>query len=223
MSLSPHIPTHFQRHASLSHSRLAEGILNVDSPLSHEDSPSVYQHAQHPHQSHSSNIAPQHLFDGATLDGSSSLNNGYSEHTQYVNQRHGSPSLSLLNGSGGGGAVGGGSSQFDLNTADSVLRTRVSELEVINDLFRGRVAELESNESEARQQLEDALRREQELRLRINALEAAAAAANVDDGEERRAKRTHMESFEENSNDMLMESTQPAAQAADMKREDNHE
>lgn len=35
---------------------------------------------------------------------------------------------------------------------NSHLRTRVSELEVINDLFRGRVGELETSEQEARRE-----------------------------------------------------------------------
>jgi GATA-binding protein len=38
--------------------------------------------------------------------------------------------------------------QYPENTAS--LKTRVSELEVINDLFRGRVAELEQSEQDAR-------------------------------------------------------------------------
>lgn len=65
------------------------------------------------------------------------------------------------------------------------LKTRVSELEVINDLFRGRVAELESSEMEARRgaeaareseaslrsQLEEALGREDVLKRRVEELE----------------------------------------------------
>lgn len=40
---------------------------------------------------------------------------------------------------------------FDaLSAQNSLLRTRVSELEVINDLFRGRVGELEQSEQDAR-------------------------------------------------------------------------
>ena len=44
------------------------------------------------------------------------------------------------------------------------MKTRVSELEVINDLFRGRVTELEKSEKDARQAEE--IRREEVQRLR---------------------------------------------------------
>jgi len=44
---------------------------------------------------------------------------------------------------------------------NNALRTRVNELEVINDLFRGRVNELEASEQEAKREVE-ALKREVE-------------------------------------------------------------
>jgi GATA-binding protein len=46
----------------------------------------------------------------------------------------------------------------------------VSELEVINDLFRGRVAELEASEQDARRN--EAVAREAESRIRIDLEEA---------------------------------------------------
>lgn len=72
-----------------------------------------------------------------------------------------------------------------LLAANTSLKTRVSELEVINELFRGRVAELEQSDANARrsemvvrdaevrlrQSLEDAHRREDDLKHRINELE----------------------------------------------------
>lgn len=72
-----------------------------------------------------------------------------------------------------------------LLAANTRLKTRVSELEVINELYRGRVAELEQSDASARRSemiardsevrlrrsLEDARRQEEELKCRISALE----------------------------------------------------
>lgn len=81
------------------------------------------------------------------------------------------------------------------------LKTRVSELEVINDLFRGRVAELESSEQEARRSesmareetsrmkrdLDAALAREESLKRRVEDLEA-----QINGDHEGSRKRTRM-------------------------------
>ncbi len=90
-----------------------------------------------------SNIAPQHVFDGVTLEGhtfhpSSGLPN--------FALRQPSPSPSSMNGSA---SLEPPLSYDALLAANNVLKTRVSELEVINGLFRGRVAELERCEEEA--------------------------------------------------------------------------
>jgi len=75
-----------------------------------------------------------------------------------------------------------------LHAQNAHLRTRVSELEVINDLFRGRVGELEQAEHEARRatsvkdteveqhkaELEAANASIAELRKRVADLETAA-------------------------------------------------
>lgn len=72
-----------------------------------------------------------------------------------------------------------------LLAANTRLKTRVSELEVINELYRGRVAELEQSDASARRSemiardsevrlrrsLEDARRQEEELKCRISELE----------------------------------------------------
>lgn len=72
-----------------------------------------------------------------------------------------------------------------LLAANTSLKTRVSELEVINELFRGRVAELEQSDATARRSemiardseartrrsLEESQRREDELKRRISELE----------------------------------------------------
>lgn len=53
-----------------------------------------------------------------------------------------------------------------LISANSSLKTRVSELEVINELFRGRVTQLEQDEANARRGEE--MRRESEHNLRLH-------------------------------------------------------
>ncbi|KAI9725348.1 MAG: hypothetical protein M1828_003198 [Chrysothrix sp. TS-e1954] len=122
----------------------------TDNPPSHPGSPNGTPSTYPPPPSHPSNIAPQHMFD-------SSLDTSYHE-AGFIPARNGSP-RSLLNGNGGGGG-----SPVDLAEDNARLRTRVSELEVINELFRGRVAELEASEGEARRGFED-------LRARLEALE----------------------------------------------------
>ncbi|KAK4544587.1 hypothetical protein LTR36_004159 [Oleoguttula mirabilis] len=118
------------------------------------------------------NIAPQHIFDTVTLPPDTFA----SPSLPAFNLRQPSPSVASLNGSGGGG---GGPSHgveaaappqhqqptYDaLSAQTSHLRTRVSELEVINDLFRGRVGELESSEADARRG--ERAREEENRRLR---------------------------------------------------------
>lgn len=65
------------------------------------------------------------------------------------------------------------------------MKTRVSELEVINDLFRGRVTELERLEKDAQEEVERARLSEHsilsafnEAKRRINELEAEIASSN---------------------------------------------
>ena len=66
------------------------------------------------------------------------------------------------------------------------MKTRVSELEVINDLFRGRVSELEASEQEARRNELLAREREVELRRRVEELEAELGFG--EDGARKRVK-----------------------------------
>ncbi|KAA6410014.1 MAG: GATA transcription factor [Lasallia pustulata] len=107
---------------------------------------------------HHSNIAPQHMFDGVSL----------TEHTF-----HPSPSLPALHLSHP--SPGSTSSLNErhleppqtyegLLAANTTLKTRVSELEVINDLFRGRVAQLEQADENTRQ--DEAVQRNAHLQLR---------------------------------------------------------
>ena len=65
-----------------------------------------------------------------------------------------------------------------LAAQNTALKTRVSELELVNDLFRGRVTELEGSEKAARSmeaqlraELEQVKQRETELKRRLEELE----------------------------------------------------
>lgn len=116
---------------------------------------------------HPSNIAPQHLFDNATQ--------GFeSPSLPSFTLRQPSPSSSSANGASHDPTAPVPAYDSSSLGADA-LKTRVSELEVINGLFRGRVSELEASEQDTRRQLEAALAREQELRKRIEELELQAA------------------------------------------------
>lgn len=68
----------------------------------------------------------------------------------------------------------------------------MSELEVINDLFRGRVSELESSEQEARREAE-ALKRELEELKKGNRNSGAQRGGGRDEENERESKRQRVE------------------------------
>lgn len=157
-----------------------------NSPVSRTDTPGVsalQQQQQHQHQ-HTSNIAPQHMFDSVTL----------ADHT--LNQPNGLPSLQLHQPSPTSTSSAAVDRHADapqtyegLLAANASLKTRVSELELINGLFRGRVAELEQSDATARRSemivrdsearlrrsLEEAQRREEELKRRVSDLERQLA------------------------------------------------
>lgn len=65
-----------------------------------------------------------------------------------------------------------------LAAQNTALKTRVSEMELINDLFRNRVSELEGSENAAREteaklraELEEVKQRESDLKRRLEELE----------------------------------------------------
>ncbi|KAK5128175.1 hypothetical protein LTR08_004079 [Meristemomyces frigidus] len=89
------------------------------------------------------NIAPQHLFDTVTL----APDTFASPNLPAFNVRQPSPSVSL---NGATSHLEAPQTYDALLLQNSQIRTRVSELEVINDLFRGRVGELENSEQDAR-------------------------------------------------------------------------
>ncbi|MCJ1268505.1 hypothetical protein MMC22_008393 [Lobaria immixta] len=155
------------------------------SPVSRTDTPTSH---------HPSNIAPQHLFDGVSL----------SEHAFQPSPSM--PSLNLRAPSPGSTSSANDRHLEPPQTYDGLLqfnttlKTRVSELEVINDLFRGRVNELEQSdanarraeamqqesESQLRQLLEQTQARENELKRQVEELEREVADLR---GPEPRAKR----------------------------------
>ncbi len=105
------------------------------------------------------NIAPQHLFDSVAIDSHAPFHSPSIPQYPY---RAASPSASSVNGSH--------LEPPPTYEAHTALKTRVSELEVINDLFRGRVAELEASEQDARRN--ETLARKAEGRIRIDLEEA---------------------------------------------------
>ncbi|KAI4133573.1 MAG: hypothetical protein LQ338_000085 [Usnochroma carphineum] len=131
-----------------------------DSPVSRTITPGAQ---------HASNIAPQHLFDGAT----------FTEHNLHL-----SPSLPSFNIRQP--SPGSTSSQNDRRSdpkpsydqllhENTALKTRVSELEVINILYKGQVGEQDQKATESEQQLrqllEDMQRHNDELNQQVTELE----------------------------------------------------
>ncbi|KAK5011316.1 GATA zinc finger protein 3 [Cryomyces antarcticus] len=119
------------------------------------------------------------MFDGVSLDGQAFQ---HSPSIPSFNFRQPSPSGSSINGS----HLEPPATYDNLVGNNSNLKTRVSELEVINDLFRGRVTELEQSEQDARHSemvareaesrmkfdLDGALQREADLKRRLEDAEA---------------------------------------------------
>ena len=121
---------------------------------------------------HPSNIAPQHMFEQA-LNGDVAFHSPSMPHFGF---RHPSPgAMSISNGS----HLEAPPPYDTLAAQNTALKTRVSELEVINGLFQSRVAELETSEQAAlgrenqlRNELEEAKAREADLKRRLEELEA---------------------------------------------------
>ncbi|KAL2872833.1 putative GATA transcription factor (AreB) [Aspergillus lucknowensis] len=155
-----------------------------NSPVPRTDSPGLppiqQPHAQ-PH--HNSNIAPQHLFDSVTLE-SHGLPPPGSLPTAQLRQPSPTPTSAPADRH-----PEAPQTYEDLLAANTSLKTRVSELELINGLFRGRVAELEQSDATARRSemivrdsevrlrrsLDESQRREEDLKRRIAELERQVA------------------------------------------------
>ncbi|KAG8528530.1 uncharacterized protein KY384_007448 [Bacidia gigantensis] len=161
------------------------GQEHTDAPLSRTDTPSLH---------HPSNIAPQHLFDGATL-------NEQAFQANSMPYRQPSP--------GSTSSLEAPQPYEALVRQNSVFRTRISELEVINGLYqsfqkdsqqtppqapRAEMIAQAAEEGTIRQEFELAKQREQELQDRVEELEREVAELR---GEERPAKRARHESTTE--------------------------
>jgi GATA-binding protein len=119
---------------------------------------------------HNPNIAPQHIFDTVSLTTDSFI----SPNLPSFALRQPSPSVASLNGTTNGN--GDSTLSYDaLSAHNNQLRTRVSELEVINDLFRGRVAQLEQSEQDARRSEKAKDEELSHLQAELKAMQAKAA------------------------------------------------
>ncbi|KAJ5028143.1 signal recognition protein [Bipolaris maydis] len=121
-----------------------------------------------PNFNHPSNIAPQHMFEQA-LHG-----DFHSPSLPGFGLRAPSPATSSVNGS----HLEAPLPYETLAAQNTALKTRVSEMELINDLFRNRVSELEQSEQSARQtestlrkELEEVKQREADLKRRLEEIE----------------------------------------------------
>lgn len=74
------------------------------------------------------------------------------------------------------------------DTLVQTLRTRVSELEVINDLFRGRVAELEASEQNARRNEHSKVEEARQLSSALDAANARIAELEAEGPARKKAK-----------------------------------
>ncbi|KAJ5627130.1 hypothetical protein N7528_004557 [Penicillium herquei] len=185
-----------------------------NSPLSRNETPGFGSlHA------HNSNIAPQHMFDSVTRgDGALNLSG------KMAPMPLGSPSA--MNDS-----PQTYESLLALNTS---LKTRVSELDLINELFRGRVAELEQSDASARRSemiardsesrlrdsearlrrsLEEAQHREDGLKRRITELETQLTEVEGDNGEPS-AKRIRLADMVEQSSEESPSQTKSSPKSA---------
>ncbi|KAL7773996.1 hypothetical protein CFE70_003965 [Pyrenophora teres f. teres 0-1] len=121
-----------------------------------------------PNFNHPSNIAPQHMFEQALHS------DFHSPSLPGFGLRAPSPANSSINGS----HLEAPLPYETLAAQNTALKTRVSEMELINDLFRNRVSELEQSEQSARQtestlrqELEEVKQREADLKRRLDEIE----------------------------------------------------
>lgn len=164
-----------------------------NSPVSRTETPSV---------NHPSNIAPQHMFDGVSLSDhqfhspripSFQIRQPSPGSTSSINDRHLEPPQTFEG----------------LLQANTHLKTRVSELEVINDLYRGTVTQYEQgnapqaemiprdSESQLRQLLEQSQRREEGLKRQVEDLEREVADLRADQPAAKRARLSEASEYPE--------------------------
>lgn len=158
---------------------LSASTEGADSPLSRAGTP-LGGH----------NIAPQHMFDAVMqMSGETpSYNPSPSLYQSYVRQNSpGAASTSSLLANGQAHVTG------SFEARDVELRTRVSELEVINDLFRGRVAELEQHLADRQQAAEQERVEKEQMRLELENAKRRIEELEGEGGH--RSKRLRVEDF----------------------------
>lgn len=171
---------------------VSAGTDRSASPLSNHATDTLSAHL-------ANNIAPQHLFDNVSL-----AESAFQSSLPAFNLRHPSPSPSALDASQAVPSYPDANASTNGSGPAGTLKTRVSELEVINDLFRGRVAELEASENEARRaeasardevsrlraELDASRASEEQLKRRVEQLEAdlATSTAACENGERKRVR-----------------------------------
>ncbi|KAJ6152066.1 GATA transcription factor nreB-Penicillium chrysogenum [Penicillium chrysogenum] len=160
---------------------------------------------------HNSNIAPQHMFDSVTLGDSMNSSSGLPLPPD-------APTFSL----GSRPPTRFPHTFESLLALNTSLKTRVSELEFVNELFRGRVTELEQSDASARRSemivrdsevrlrrsLEDAQRREEDLKRRVSDLERQLGSGSAGDAEsgEPLAKKIRLSDVVESGEDVQVKS-----------------
>ena len=150
-------PNHQNHNRRIAHRHSSGGSDRSNSPVTRTATPSM----QHP-----PNIAPQHLFDGVSL----------TEHA--FPQSPSLPALGHLRQPSPGSTTSLNDRHLEppqtyeaLQRSETTLKTRVSELEVINDLFRGRVQQLENEAAQLRLALDEERSRMSPLKRRNEELE----------------------------------------------------
>ncbi|MCJ1440802.1 MAG: hypothetical protein MMC23_001288 [Stictis urceolatum] len=142
------------------------------SPISRTTTPALH---------HPTAIAPQQMFDTSHIDHRLS----HSPSLPALHFRQPSPgSLSI-----GDRHLEPPQTYESLQQANTQLKTQVSELEVINGLYKGRVQELERAESMNRQALEQSRAREDDMKRRLEELEHYVADLRKDSPNHNAAKR----------------------------------
>lgn len=129
-----------------------------------------------PTQHHNPNIAPQHIFDTVSLP-----SDAFASPSLPAFGIHRQPSPTQSANGGSNGQLQPPPTMEELQAQNNSLRTRVSELEVIQDLFRGRVGELESAEQAARQAEKDARNEVERLQAELASLKAAGGNGKLDE------------------------------------------
>ncbi|KFY36539.1 hypothetical protein V495_07803 [Pseudogymnoascus sp. VKM F-4514 (FW-929)] len=180
-------PTGLSGHRRTSHKSQNGHSDGSNSPISRTGTPSMYGNRMAPfngteltdHQLHSPSLPQMHLRASSPGRSESSVNG----------DRH----LDVPQ------------TYEQLLAANASLKTRVSELDLINELFRGRVTQLEQDEANARrgeemkrdsertlrQHLEESQRRENQLKRRLDDLEREVAEMN--EGNEARHKKIRLD------------------------------